>query len=239
MRSRSSGRSPLKRVGGLDGCVGGWVLVTASSEEWGETEVQVVADLAMVWTMLEGGQLAALGIDMPIGLAESHPRPCDVEVRRRLGPRSSSVFPAPARAVLAATSYREACDLSAAACGKRLSRQLFNILPKIVALDLLITPQVQERVFEVHPELSFSAMAGRPMSHYKRTREGRDQRLALLRKEFVDVDARLSARPRRCAVDDVLDAYAVAWTARRWLAGESVRLGGELDSRGLRMEVIA
>jgi Protein of unknown function (DUF429) len=39
--------------------------------------------------------------------------------------------------------------------------------------------------------------------------------------------------------DDVLDAYAAAWSAGRWLSGDYLRLGGGTDQRGLRMEIIA
>ena len=39
--------------------------------------------------------------------------------------------------------------------------------------------------------------------------------------------------------DDVLDALIGAWTARRRAAGHHVQFGGDLDARGLRMEIIA
>jgi predicted RNase H-like nuclease len=223
----------------MDGCAGGWVLVTAPVYALGKTVVQVVPDMGPVVEMIKTGGLSAVGIDIPIGLSDSYPRVCDVEARKMLGPRARSVFPAPVRAVLRATSYEEACALSVGACGKRLSKQLFNILAKIAEVDSVMTSRLQDKVFEVHPEVSFWAMAGGPMAHYKRTPQGRDERIELLRQEFPDVDQQVAARPRGCAVDDVLDAYATAWTARRWMAGTSMRLGGDLDARGLRMEVIA
>lgn len=232
-------RSSMPMVGGMDGCAGGWVLVTAPAEGQCETVVQVVPNLHPVAAMVKSDELAAVGIDIPIGLSDSYPRACDVEARKKLGPRASSVFPAPIRAVLQATTYEEAAALSVAACGKSLSKQLFNILAKIAEVDSVISPELQNSVFEVHPEVSFWAMAGRPMAYYKRTPQGRDERLALLRKEFSDLDRGISSRPPKCSVDDVLDAYAAAWTARRRLAGTSVRLGGDADTRGLRMEVIA
>jgi hypothetical protein len=37
----------------------------------------------------------------------------------------------------------------------------------------------------------------------------------------------------------VLDALVGAWTARRHAAGLHIRLGGEIDQTGLRMEIIA
>ena len=36
----------------------------------------------------------------------------------------------------------------------------------------------------------------------------------------------------------MLDALALAWTARRFMGGSCLRFGGELDSTGLRMEVV-
>jgi predicted RNase H-like nuclease len=45
--------------------------------------------------------------------------------------------------------------------------------------------------------------------------------------------------PRGAQPDDVLDALALAWTARRYRGGSCLRVGGELDATGLRMEVIA
>lgn len=63
---------------------------------------------------------------MPIGLGENGPRPCDQAARRFLGQRGSSVFPAPVRAVLAATTYVQACELSLAAQGaSSASRAIF------------------------------------------------------------------------------------------------------------------
>jgi predicted RNase H-like nuclease len=45
--------------------------------------------------------------------------------------------------------------------------------------------------------------------------------------------------PRGATRDDVLDALAGAWSARRYVNGSYLRLGGEVDETGLRMEVVA
>jgi predicted RNase H-like nuclease len=80
-------------------------------------------------------------------------------------------------------------------------------------------------------------MAGKPMAHRKSTPEGRAERLAL--QEFPDIDRHLGARRvARTKPDDVLDAFAAAWSARRQALGTAARLGGDLDRRGLRMEMI-
>jgi len=250
-----------KLVAGLDGCRAGWVMATvpaagptagptagatagptAGAGEGagpGDLRIELVTDLGTVVRQLEEGRLTAAAIDIPIGLAPDAPRPVDAEARRSLGPRKSSVFPAPVRPVLAAQSYADACAISRAACGRAISRQLFNILGKIREVDALQSPSLQDRLFEMHPELSFTHLAGAPMRFHKATEEGRRERLDALRREFGDLGDVARTRPRGSQPDDVLDAVVGAWTARRYVARTHIRLGGELDQRGLRMEIIA
>ncbi len=158
-----------------------------------------------------------------------------------MGARRSSIFPAPVRAVLAATNYEEACAISRATCARAISRQLFNILPKIREVDALMTPERQRHLVEMSPELSLALLGGAPMTHSKLTSAGRAERMRVLAASFDrDVLERHAAHPPAGAkVDDVLDAFAGAWTARRVAAGEHLCLGGEPDRRGLRMEVVA
>ncbi len=161
---------------------------------------------------------------------------------RALGPRRSSVFPAPVRAVLGAASYTEACALSRRARGKGISKQLFNILAKIRAVDALQTPRLQDQLFEMSPELSFAELTGRPMPANKRTAEGRAARRQALASASAfgeTVSECLDGPPPPGAKrDDVVDALVGAWTARRRAAGVHTRLGGETDKTGLRMEII-
>jgi predicted RNase H-like nuclease len=225
-------------VAGLDGCRAGWVMATVPLGATGPLRLELVDDLRDVVSRMETGTLAAAAIDIPIGLATAAPRRCDVEARRLLGPRRSSVFPAPARSVLGAAGYEEACARSALACGKKISRQLFNILPKIQQVDAVVTPQRQARLFEMCPELSFALLAGAPMRANKRSAAGRAERRAALEAVFGDLEP-FDRRPRGAAPDDVLDALIGAWTARRHATQAHVQLGGELDAKGLRMEMIA
>jgi predicted RNase H-like nuclease len=205
--------------------------------------VRVVPSLGEVVSALESDRVAAAAVDIPIGLAAAGPRACDREARLLLGPRRSSVFPAPVRPVLRATSYAEACAISREHCGKGVSKQLYNILGKIREVDGVITPNRQRQLFEACPELSFAVMSGgTPMLHNKRTAEGRAERVAALVSALGDVAPLVDfvdAPPKGAARDDVFDAYALAWTARRAVTGSSIRLGGEMDETGLRMEVIA
>jgi predicted RNase H-like nuclease len=186
--------------------------------------------------------MVCAAIDIPIGLADREPRLCDIAARRLLGPRRSSIFPAPVRAVLGATSYAEACRLSRRACGKAISTQLYNILDKIRAVDALQSPRLQDQLFEMGPELSFAELTGRPMPAHKRTAEGRaarEQSLASA-EAFGETARAVLDRPPPAGAkrDDVLDALIGAWTARRRAAGLHARFGGDVDARGLRMEII-
>ncbi len=217
------------------------MVVTVPLEGAGPYDVRAVPDLSEVMGDIDEGRLHAAAIDMPIGLPESGPRAADVEARRRVGPRRSSVFPAPARAVVGAPTYAEACARSRLACGKAISKQLFNILGKIAEVDALVTPSLQERVVEMFPEWSMTVLAGSPMAHPKRTAAGRAERVAALGAVFGHgaLEAHLRRRPGGAGIDDVLDAFAGAWTARRLARGCAVRVGGDVDARGLRMEVVA
>ena len=213
-------------------------MVTVPSAGAGAPRVEVVTDLGLVAERLERGLLAAVAIDIPIGLPPDYSRPVDHEARRRLGPRKSSVFPAPVRPVLGATTYEEACAISRASCGRALSRQLFAILPKIREVDVLQSPALQDRLFEMHPEVSFTQLNGTPMQFHKGTGEGRHERLHALRRVFPEVDTIADLRPRGTRPDDVLDALVGAWTAQRYAADLHIQLGGETDETGLRMEMI-
>ena len=181
---------------------------------------------------------AVIGMDIPIGLPDMGSRQCDIDARSLLGKRGSSVFPAPLRGMLAATGYQEACELGRQTDGRAISRQCFGILPKIREVDCAMSPQLQQRVFEVHPEVSFWASnQSMPMQNAKKCVDGRRDRLDLLRPTVpVIEDIRVNGR---AAKDDILDAAAVMWTAERIFRGEAVGVSAveEFDSKGLRMQI--
>ena len=207
-------------VAGVDGCRGGWAVALADATAL--VDVLVIERFADVVAL----GCDALALDMPIGLLDHGPRACDVEARRRLGPRRSSVFPTPLRPMLAATSYAEALAIGG------LSKQAYNLLPKIREVDTLMSPLRQDRIAEVHPELCFARLRGEPCAAPKRTPEGRTERVRAL-------GIVLAGPPRGAAWDDVLDACALVETARRLAGGEVERLGdGARDARGLRCEIV-
>ena len=223
------------QVAGVDGCRGGWVVVTAPIAG-GTATVERLARLDTVIERVRCGELRAAGIDMPIGMPAHTRRASDAQLRAHLGARRSSVFPTPPRVVLDAGDYREALTLARDATGVGLSKQSWNLVGKIRDLDALMTPDLQPRVSEAHPESSFAELAGRPLATRKSTRDGRDERTRLLVPSLPDVAEHLDRHPAIAV--DVLDAFAAAWTARRIAAGSARWFGDdERDARGLRMTV--
>lgn len=224
---------------GVDGCRSGWLVVRARLDPCGTFE-------NLSWSLeLEAASFIDWGlvaIDMPIGLAVDGPRSCDQQARSLLGPRRSSVFPAPLRAALGAYDYPEACERSFAISGRRLSKQAYYLLPKIRQLDqlLLADPRRIDRVHEVHPELAFSQWnGGEPMAQAKKTAAGFAQRQGLVESVFPGFagQIRSSVGKSKLANDDILDAIACLWSARRLVQHRALVLGGERDGCGLPMRI--
>lgn len=118
------------------------------------------------------------------------------------------------------------------------------LLPKIREVDHLMTPALQQRVHEAHPELAFLSLAGVPMRYNKKTPEGREERLRILEGTFRGVRQAfnndcLAFRRSAVAMDDVLDAHVLAWTALRIGTGRANRVPDSppRDQKKLRMEI--
>src|SRR5260221_6594597 len=108
-------------IAGADGCRAGWVVV---HERLPRTDLswEVVSSLPHIFNRADAPDILAL--DIPIGFQLVGPRLCDLEARRLLGRgRSSSVFPAPIRPILAASSYADASQARYEAEGKRMAKQ--------------------------------------------------------------------------------------------------------------------
>ncbi|HKZ72509.1 MAG TPA: DUF429 domain-containing protein, partial [Steroidobacteraceae bacterium] len=190
---------------------------------------------------------ALIAIDVPIGLPASGSRSCDVRARKLLGrPRGSSVFPAPVRACLRDGDYASLCSLHRAIDGRGLTKQAFCLLSKIRQGDDLLVrvPAFSECVREVHPEVSFALWNdGRPMRFNKAKSEGQRERQRLIDREWPGERERLmrELREGRFVKDDLNDACAALWSARRIAAGQAEQLPDhvERDSKGLQMRIEA
>ena len=235
------------RIYGLDGCRAGWS-VAWSDPNGGEVGWGVFYSAAE--TIFGPPEARMMAIDIPIGLPVTGARDCDIQARRRLRNgkgigRSASVFAAPLRPVLAARDYHEAGCIRQGIDGKKMSKQAWLITPKIRELDDLLrhTPELQNRVHEAHPELCFAEMnGGRPLQFGKKRPEGFAERFTLLKDRYGQAveSALLARKGQGCTPDDVLDAFAVLWTAGRILRGEAYTLPAEpqVDAYGLRMEMV-
>lgn len=200
---------------GVDGCKIGWVGVL-----WGDACTVLVAPTIGDLVTL-AGDVEAVAIDIPIDLPVATPRTVEALARKRLPGRASTVFNAPASSVLEVPDYHTGNAANRAALGLGLSKQTWYLVPKIRDVrDWLATgPPVP--VVEAHPEVCFAAMNGGVLVDGKTTAAGEALRRRLLLDHGLDVatDSR-----RGVAVDDVLDAAAVAWTARRVADGIAERL---------------
>jgi predicted RNase H-like nuclease len=200
-------------VTGVDGCAGGWVAVTLGPD--GPPAVTVAAGLDLL-------PLAAVtGIDMPLGLRASGWRDADLLARRALGRRWMTVFAIPPRPVWDCATHADASRLCRRLTGQGLSVQAWGLRGKVAEADQFRRAAAAGgvRLHEVHPELSFAAMAGAPLPDSKHTRAGLAVRRGLLAREGIALPPGVAG----AAADDLLDAAAVAWSARRIAAGrESV-----------------
>ena len=233
----------MSAVLGVDGCPGGWIAV-----RWGET---LSHHLCRSFTDVLAMEADVIAVDMPIGLPDLSGRDAEREVRARLGERQSSVFSVPSRAAVMCADYREACSANLAHSDppKKVAKQIFHIFPKMREVDAVMTPALQSRIFEVHPELAFWAMNGETPLALPKKVKGRPHPPGLaLRRGLLEAAgfplATLPPASYRAAdvgPDDLLDACACAWSARRLGQGRGVRFPAHppANSRGLRMAIHA
>jgi predicted RNase H-like nuclease len=214
---------------GVDWYKAGWVAVVLGRAA--APEVVVGTDLARLVDDVPGA--ACVAVDMPIGLPDTI-RESDKAARDFVGVRRNSVFMTPPRAVLDAPSYPEANEVAAGLLGgKKISRQSWALLPNVRVVAAVA--EADDRVIEVHPEVSFCAMRNRePLAFPKTTWNGQAIRRAALAEHGIVLPDELDGPAGGVPVADVLDAAAAAWSARRHARGESESLpaGWERGTHG-------
>ena len=231
-------------VAGVDAAKGGWVMAITGTDPGSPVAFSLWPSFAKVWAEARSQGLLAVGVDMPIGLPGQDLRRSDIKARELLGPRRSSLFWTPPLCVLDAADHAEANQRARAHTGRGLSIQAFHLLPKVRQVRAVLAPQdlaphAKPRAAEVHPETSFAVLAGKSMESSKRQPPGRAERLAVLAPEFSNL-AEDPAPVPGATVDDLLDAAAAAWTARRMAAGTVMILGAdEVDATGYPMAIWA
>lgn len=199
----------------------------------------------------KGSRLKLALIDIPMGLPSGTGpmRLCESLARNLLGPRKSSVFPVPVRSAVYELGGPEAASLvNFRLTGKKISRQSWNLFPKIREADIFLRrhPRLRGRTRESHPELCFAALnAGRPLPKPKKHPLGLKHRRRLLEefwplpgKAFKEFSRRF---PGTAAEDDVLDAIVLAVSARLIESeGQPETLPAEpaKDECGLAMRIV-
>jgi len=224
-------------VAGVDGCRGGWfvVFVNFNGKKVQKTHWAVCSSFQEVLQIKPSPR--AIAVDIPIGLLEQPVpggRDCDRLTRQFLGrPRASSVFSPPIRKILSAKKFSQVR-------GFGMTIQAFHITPIIREVDQWMTPVLQEKIFEAHPEAVFKGLEGGLMKHNKKTIRGQRERIRVLSPFFPNLKKGFKqTKILNFSFDDMIDAHALAVTAYRIVAGQAKRFPQKpsIDSRGLRMEI--
>jgi predicted RNase H-like nuclease len=209
------------RVVGVDACRGGWVAAVLADGELAATAA--AGTLAQILSAYPDA--AVIAVDMPLGLLERGWREADTLAAAALPGCRSRVFMVPPRAAWDAATYAEAVSVC-----RRLtdppagfSRQAWALKDKLRQANDAYAG-LHQRLFEVHPEISFAGLnGGRPVVASKKTWNGQMARRALLAGAGIHLPDHLP-QAGTAAADDVLDAAAAAWSAGRIAAGRAVSL---------------
>jgi predicted RNase H-like nuclease len=205
---------------GVDRASGSWRVV--AFDRSGFESAGVFAEIGDLWTRYED-RAERVRVDVPVGLVEEGEaeRRCDALAREVLGSQSASVFTPPVREATRKRRYPAAKRVNERKADRGLSKQAFAISDAIAAVDELLqnVPEARDAFVESHPEVCFRAFAGEPLDHSKRTAGGYAERMRILANYDHDAPptvqaAASSAGDSDVRVDDVLDAVALAYTAR-------------------------
>lgn len=227
---------------GVDGCKAGWIAISLDTDT-GAVGHGIYPDGSSLVTT----RAVVVAIDIPIGLPTQGARKCDRAARQLLGtPRASSVFPAPIRPALAAQSREEADRITRRLDGRGVGVQAWNLSARIRDIDqqLRHLDALKDQLCESHPEVCFWALnGGMPMRFSKHTREGLEERRHLIDQIFGTSrfpQVRCSHPKSLVADDDILDAFALCWTAHRIKNTMVTTLPDPppRDSQGLPMRIV-
>jgi len=222
-------------VVGIDACRTGWFAVILRGESASGLHLDDLDELR-----IQIPDAAGIAIDVPLTLPTRGRREADVLAKLHMGIRHPVVFFTPPLAALEASDHKSASQINRELTGHGLSQQSYALRTKIFeARDWL--PRAHAPVWEAHPEVTFAAMTGSPILFPKRTWAGARLRTKALYDEGI-VISEADPEAANIAADDVLDAAAAAWTARRCLTGRAISLPeapGRPDRRGVVPAIFA
>lgn len=196
----------MSKIIGIDSCPGGWV-VAVSNTDYSSISIHIISNLEELKKLYS--QIILIAIDMPVHL-KNNERMVDVNARKILGKRASTIFSAPVEEALNTNTYEEASLVNFKITGKKLSKQSHNLFPKIKEVQNFMKQNNEIKIFESHPELAFMALNdGKIIVSKKKTIEGFNQRLNLLKKVFPNFSflvVRSTIKKSLANDDDILDA---------------------------------
>jgi len=230
---------------GVDWSGGSWFAVAFEAGEF--DHATVFEEVGALWQRYEE-TAALILVDVPIGLVESGSdgRPCDRLARAVLGSQREAVVTPPVREATRKRRYPAAKRVNERKAERPLSKRAFAMSDGITAVDSLLrnVPEAKATFRSSHPELCFRAFAGEPLKHPKSTAAGYAERMRTLAGFDPDAPPAVQAaaeatKGAEISVPDVLDAVALAYTARPG-PGTLRSLPPEppLDGKGLPVEFV-
>lgn len=208
---------------GIDGTRNGWITAEFTGDTW---KLDFYEELSSI-------DFDEALIDIPIGLPEDSTRKCDAEARDFLAPeRHYSIFNCPVRDAVYADSYEEACEINEEKTGKRISKQAWNIVPKIREAD---REARKRKLRESHPEVFFKAIEEESVIDSKSSEKGLEARRRVLER-FGDTSIIESFSKKGVTQDDLIDAMVLSLGMEFDLT--TMPDDPERDQEGLEMSIL-
>jgi predicted RNase H-like nuclease len=203
------------QIAGADVWKGQWIVVVLDDGRFDQAFLAPSIEAASA----QLPEATILAVDMPIGLPEAgQTRLADVAARNFIGPRWQSVFMTPCRDLLEAPTHAKANELARAEGWAGISAQAYALGPQI--LQVQPVAESDNRIYEVHPEVSFAAANGAPLPWSKSCWNGSALRRNILRDQGIVIPDDLG-EAGAAGVADMLDAAIAAWSAARVAHGDA------------------
>ena len=207
----------MSNIIGMDGCSAGWFTTKIADKQ--SLIFNIIEDLNDDY--LKKSNLSHIGIDIPLYLSKTGKRRAEIEARFLLKKRACTIFSPPTFNVLRAKNYIDACEINFKECGNRISKQSWNLFPKIKEAQKFLENNLicQVGIFEIHPELSFMAMNDMNLIEAsKKTEIGKKIRIKLIQKFFPSFSfesVRDQYKKYQVHDDDILDSISIVWSTQR------------------------
>ena len=214
------GKPLLNNFVGIDACKDGWVVVSCNSSSFSEAKAHHYEKLSQLTEKFSNDSIII--IDIPIGLEVNSPnRICDVEARKFLGIRSSTIFSPPCLEAVFSENYNQARAINLTNTGKSISKQSWFLSKKI--LEAREFSEKNFKLKEGHPECSFAEFEGKPLIDKKKSTRGLFKRIHILEQLGFRPPLLAEMLPENTPIkaDDLLDATILCWVANKFYNGES------------------